>query len=217
LPDRTPGNFTANNDNPVNPSDFTAGQYLLVSGTPDGGFDRHFATKARVIKLSKIPTFGQLLNTQFRSTLFTQDTLDFMVDACTGSACQPFSNDASYTNFTIGSTLMPLVTVCYYVKTVNGQNHLVRNEGGLITANNGQYIVSGGAETLVGELDNFSVSYTLDDTSVQATPISPNVNWLQKINTVNVSVSRNMKSPIGKEIIEQQATVSFPVVNFNLQ
>lgn len=218
LPDRTPGNFNANNDNPVSPNQFNPGDYLLISGTPDGSFDRAFTPKARIIKLLRTPTFGQLLATsQFRSNQFSQDTLDFNVDSCSGSACQPFSNDGSYTSFTLGSTLMPLITVCYYIKGISGQNYLVRNEGGIIVLNNGNSVVSGGTETLVAELDNFSVCYTLDDTSVQPTPISPNVNWLQHINSINISVSRNIPSPIGKEILERQKTTSFPIINFQLQ
>ena len=209
---RTSGSKVAN---PANPdfSTFETGELMLLVGAPDST-TRDYQPQARLVKLLEQPT---TLDTGFSRNL-KEPEAQFVINDCASASCPPFSNDnISYTNFAPGSVLMPMIAVSYYVKTVNQQNYLVRNEGGFIIPQNNQFISFGGTETFVGEIDKLFISYQLNDGSLQPTPANPNnISWLKQIQSVNISLSRILPTSYGKEPVHREETLSFPLHNLEL-
>lgn len=202
--------------NPSSPdfSSFQIGQLMMLIGAPDST-TRDYQPQARMVKLLEKPS---MVEVGFIRNNLKQPEAQFIVDECASASCVPFSNDnITYTNFAPGSVLMPMVAVSYYVKSVSGQNYLVRNEGGFLIPQNNQFVSFGGTETLVSEVDKLSISYQLNDGTNQPTPASPNnVSWLKQIQSVSIFVSRTLPASYGKEPVHREETLSFPIHNLEL-
>ncbi len=124
------------------------------------------------------------------------------------------------TEFDIGSTLIPVKVVSFYLKQDQMSSRVVRNEGGVILPDeNGNFSVQGGSEINIGEIDSISVSYQLKNLTTVSTPNTPLVSWLNDVKSVNVTLTRVLPAGQGaaSEQITRKATINFPIVIQNLE
>jgi hypothetical protein len=106
----------------------------------------------------------------------------------------------------------------FYMKNDQFGSRLVRNDGATITADgNGNFQIQGGKETILGEVDSLAVSYKLKDGSVQKTPNTPLIAWLNDITSVNISIVRAIPPAQGTENLTRKINLSFPIVIRNLE
>lgn len=111
-----------------------------------------------------------------------------------------------------GTNLVPLRLTSFYINETAIGKKLVRNDNGVILpTGNGTFQVQGGKESMVGQTDSLVVTYHLDDGTTQPTPNTPAVSWLNKIISVDITISGSVPNAKGKEIISQQSTVNFPL------
>lgn len=205
---------SANNSTlPVIPSAemFRAGQLMLVLEAPTFT-DISTQPKQSVAVLVKLISVTQVntANRQF---------LQFNCEICSqGGGCGQLINDptANISN-PAGAILAPLKLTSFYVKKDNFGNKLIRNDDGVILPSGDGFAVSGGKESIVGETDNFVVSYHLRDGSVVPTPNTPLVSWLNDVLSVDVSVSGAMAGSQGDDYFDRSAKLSFPIITRNLE
>lgn len=205
---------SATNDPAVpNPTNFRAGDLMLVIGVEA---NTKVATRpqAQLIRLTSTPEVNKPL---VRTSTSLPVTLNFSFTDC-NSGCNGLTNLQSgkgistINTFAVGSAVIPIQIYIYHVMNFAGQKALVRTDGGQIVSDSAGFQVVGGNYYKIGEIDSLNITYQLTDGTTRLTPNSPTqVNWLDDINSVTLSVTRQIPSPLNDDTINRAVTYSYPV------
>ena len=133
--------------------------------------------------------------------VFNQKSVQVNYDLCSNGQCSELLPNVvnffdSPKNVGVGGLLIKLKVASIYVKTDEFGTRLILNEGGLLVPSglgeNVSYQISGGTETILGEVDKFNVVYNLTDGSQQPTPNSSIIPWVLHINSIDITLERGM-------------------------
>lgn len=184
---------------------------MLVGGPPAANQPGALATVQAVGRLVRLTAQPRIIE----AGQPLRPLMEFSFDVCENGACgQKFPQLTNATNlksFGLGSALMPINIVSFYLSRSGERAQVMRNDGGTIVAATGGFQVLGGKESFIGEADSLKISYQLEDGSVQPTPNSPVVPWINQIVGVNVEISRSVPSTLPGEQITRTLTSSFPL------
>ncbi|MFY9224826.1 MAG: prepilin-type N-terminal cleavage/methylation domain-containing protein [Blastocatellia bacterium] len=133
--------------------------------------------------------------------IFNQKAVHVTYDLCSNGQCSELLPNVinffdSPKNVGVGGLLIKLKVASIYVKTDEFGTRLILNEGGLLVPSgleeNVSYQISGGTETILGEIDKFSVIYNLVDGSQQPTPNTSIIPWVSDISSIDITLERGM-------------------------
>ncbi|MFY9224842.1 MAG: hypothetical protein WAQ98_19375 [Blastocatellia bacterium] len=133
--------------------------------------------------------------------IFNQKSVHVTYDLCSSGQCSELLPNVvnffdSPRNVGVGGLLVKLKVASIYVKTDEFGTRLILNEGGLLVPSglgeNVSYQISGGQETILGEIDKFSVIYNLVDGSQQPTPNTSIIPWVSDISSIDITLERGM-------------------------
>jgi len=133
--------------------------------------------------------------------VFNQKAVHVTYDLCSNGQCSELLPNVvnffdSPKNVGVGGLLVKLKVASIYVKTDEFGTRLILNEGGLLVPSglgeNVSYQVAGGTETILGEVDKFSVIYNLVDGSQQSTPNTSVISWVSDISSIDITLERGM-------------------------
>jgi hypothetical protein len=152
---------------------------------------------------------------------------DFCETGVCSSAFPNLMNNSATTSireFGIGSALVPINIVNFYLVKGQGRSQVVRNDGGSFAAvpNSTDFQIVGGENSFLGEADRFKISYTRRDSATgnlitEATPAVYPVTWLSEIQSVIVEVNRKIAAPVGNEQIDRTFKLEFPITIKSLE
>lgn len=198
-----------------NPNMFNPGDVLLLINTPeDFGEAKEVQTSSRLVKI-----INMVGTNNSKGEL---QSIDITFDLCLNNECSGLFPGLSNppdapTQFSAGAILVPLKLTTFFYKSDKMSNRLVRNRGGVVLpTEDGKFQIQGGEETILGEVDNFIVTYHLRDGSKQPTPNSPIVNWLGEIVSVDTEIAREIPSAYKEKAFSRQAKLNFPIAIRNL-
>lgn len=138
--------------------------------------------------------------------VFNQKSVQVTYDLCSNGQCSELLPNVinffdSPKNVGVGGLLIKLKVASIYVKTDEFGTRLILNEGGLLVPSglgeNVSYQISGGTETILGEVDKFNVIYNLTDGSQQLTPNSSIIPWVLDISSIDITLERGMPGIFG--------------------
>ena len=133
--------------------------------------------------------------------IFNQKAVHVTYDLCSNGQCSDLLPNVinffdSPKNVGVGGLLVKLKVASIYVKTDEFGTRLILNEGGVLVPSglgeNVSYQISGGQETILGEIDKFSVIYNLVDGSQQSTPNTSVISWVSDISSIDITLERGM-------------------------
>lgn len=133
--------------------------------------------------------------------VFNQKSVQVNYDLCSNGQCSELLPNVinffdSPKNISVGGLLIKLKVASFYVKTDEFGTRLVLNEGGILVPSglgeNVSYQISGGTETILGEVDKFNVVYNLTDGSQQPTPNSSIIPWVLDISSIDITLECGM-------------------------
>lgn len=202
---------------------YQVGDLMLLIGTPPTAITKNgdlgeVQSFARIVKVTNI---SNPINSKIGS--LNQNYISFTYDLCLSGECDSrlpglFNLSTTPTSFGIGSILIPIKTACFYLKTDAMGNRLMRNDDGVILPNgDGTFKAVAGKESILGEIDSFTVKYILNNGVIQNTPPSPRVDWLKEIKSIDISLTRNMPSLKGSEDLTRTVNANFPLVIKHLE
>lgn len=192
---------------------FKVGDLMLIVVPPiydDTDSKVTVTTESRLVRiLSVTPPSNPTPGTR----QFIQITYDLCLSGECGQQLPGLTNvPTSPIKFTTGAIIVPLRLSSFYFKQDQMSHRLVRNDGGVFLPDgNGGFNIQGGQETILGETDNFTVTYRLKDGTIQPTPVSPLVPWLTDITSVDISILREIPSTRNNELLSRKLTLNFPI------
>ncbi len=193
------------------PEMFHVGDTLLLVSNPGYSADpTTMQSYSRLIYITAVSTFIPILGGG--GSGYIELTFDFCnSNGDCGTQFPGLINNQKAKN-TVGSIVVPLRLSSFYLKKTRFGNTIIRNDGGVILPiGNGSFQIQGGKESIIGESDDFAITYHLSDGTTQPTPANPLVPWLNKITSIDVMLSNSVPSGKGSEQINQQVTVNFPI------
>ncbi|MFY9224340.1 MAG: prepilin-type N-terminal cleavage/methylation domain-containing protein [Blastocatellia bacterium] len=205
------------------PEMFQSGEIMLLVSTPRYQPDDAVEPTRPISRFVKIVSATQIVQGAGNAA---RKFINVTYNICTNGDCADIIPGAinpaisPRTEFDIGSTLVPIRFVSFYLKQDQRSSRLVENEGGVILPDeNGSFSVQGGSEINIGEIDSISVSYQLKNLTTVSTPNTPLVSWLNDVKSVNVTLTRVLPAGQGaaSEQITRKATINFPIVIQNLE
>lgn len=198
------------------PEMFHVGDTILLISNPGYSADpTTMQSYSRLINITAVSPFIPILGGGGSGYIeLTFDFCNFSGDC--GTQFPGLTNNQNGKN-TIGSIVMPLRLSSFYLKKTKFGNSVIRNDGGVILPNGNSFQIQGGKDTIIGESDDFTVTYHLSDGTTQPTPNTPLVSWLNKITSVDILLSNSVPSGKGSEQISQKITTNFQINVRNLQ
>lgn len=217
VPPNVPFNTTILNQNWIPTVDmFHIGDTMLLISEPayDATDPTTTQTRSRLINITGVSSFTPTIAAG--GNAYIELTFDY----CNSGACG--TQFPGLTNTVLapktGSAVIPLRISSFYLKKTRFGNTVIRNDGGVILpVGNGSFQMQGGKEIVIGESDEFTVTYHLSDGTTQPTPNNPLVPWLNSITSVDVALSGSLPTGKGNEQISEKVTVNFPINVRNLQ
>ncbi|MBK7995967.1 MAG: prepilin-type N-terminal cleavage/methylation domain-containing protein [Blastocatellia bacterium] len=206
-----------------NPDMFQPGEIMLLVSTPPYQPDDAVEPTRPISRFVKIVSATQ--TTQSAGTA-ARKFINVTYNVCANGECADVFPSvinpviSPRTEFDIGATLVPIKVTSFYLKQDQMSSRVVRNDGGVILPDgNGNFVVQGGSEINLGEIDSISVSYQLKNLTTVPTPNTPLVSWLNDIKSVNITLTRVLPAGQGaaSEQITRKATINFPIVIQNLE
>jgi prepilin-type N-terminal cleavage/methylation domain-containing protein len=190
---------------------FNVGDLMLLVGAAPGSAaaSSNAQSESRLIKLSASPV--RITGGTPKRELF-EFRYDFCEEGSCGSQFPQLINRTSTKIFTIGSALLPINIVTFYLSKNDVRTLVMRNDGGRIISVDGKdNEIVDGKESFVGEADSIQISYLLRDNSERPTPDNPVVDWLNQVKGVRVQLRREIRLPIGNETASRRLDISFPI------
>jgi len=159
--------------------------------------------------------------------VFNQKSVQVNYDLCSIGQCSELLPNVinffdSPRNVGVGGLLVKLKVASVYVKTDEFGTRLILNEGGILVPSglgeNVSYQISGGQETILGEIDKFSVIYNLVDGSQQPTPNTSIVSWVSDISSIDITLARGMPGVPGTASgdFHRVVKLNYPLIIKNL-
>ena len=215
-------NFSTGLPSTPNAQMFQEGDLFLLVGTGSSlsqtkyNFVSAAKASSRLVRITSVGSVG--------IKQFNQAFLNVNYNLCLTGECGPqlpglINNELSPKSFGLGSILVPLRAMSFYVKETPSGKQLVKNVGGVILPdgnNSTNGIVRGGKEVFLGEIDDFQVVYNLKDGSVNSTPANLPVTWASDVQSLDVTLTRGVPQKNG-ENLTQVVKTNFPLLlnNFN--
>jgi len=202
---------------------FKAGEVMLLVSTPPYQPDDAVEPAKPISRFVKIVSATQ--TTQGAGTA-ARKFISVTYNLCANGECADVipgvinPTVSPRTEFDIGSTLVPIRFASFYLKQDQRGSRVVRNDDGVILPDeNGNFVVQGGKNANIGEIDSISVSYQFKDGSILPTPNIPLVSWLNNVKSVNVTLTRVLPAGYGaaSEEISRKTTINFPITVQNLE
>jgi type II secretory pathway pseudopilin PulG len=159
--------------------------------------------------------------------VFNQKSVQVTYDLCSIGQCSELLPNVinffdSPKNIGVGGLLVKLKVASVYVKTDEFGTRLILNEGGILVPSglgeNVSYQISGGQETILGEVDKFSVIYNLVDGSQQPTPNTSIIPWVSDISSIDITLARGMPGIPGTASgdFHRVVKLNYPLITKNL-
>ena len=200
------------------PEMFQTGQLMLLAGSPASRrAGNTVLSKARPVKLNSVTQIQNSFNTTGSNPSYLQFTYDLCVNNCQGEISGLLNFADAPNMVSTGSLLIPIKVASFYIKRDQMSSRLVRNDNGLILPNgDGTFQISVGTETILGEADSMTVNYRLTDNSLQPSPSSPVIPWLNNITSLDIKLTKAMPSVQGTEDLTRSTDINFPVLVRNI-
>ncbi len=194
---------------------FHIGDTMLLISEPayDATDPTTTQTRSRLINITGVSSFTPTLAAG--GTAYIELTFDYCNSGACGTQFPGLSNTILAPK--AGSAVIPLRIASFYLKKTKFGSTVIRNDGGVILPTGSSFQIQGGKEVIIGESDDFTLTYHLSDGTTQPTPANPLVSWLNNITSVDVALSGSLPTGKGNEQINQKVTVNFPINVRNLQ
>ncbi|MEW6737157.1 MAG: hypothetical protein AB1489_38085, partial [Acidobacteriota bacterium] len=199
----------------IPPGLFNIGDLFLLVGTQAlrgrGAVIGPLPIDSRLVRLTAMPSIVTLSNP-------TRVVIELRYNLCETGNCGaqlPYMTNTTTTKqFAAGSTLIPINLVHFHIVEQGNRKLLMRNVGGSIIPDSSsgqlQFRMVGGTESVIGEVDDFSISYLLADGRDLPTPETPLVDWLNQVNAVRIKLSKSAYAESTRETIKRDATLTYP-------
>lgn len=183
---------------------FNEGDLYLMVGQATTGRVSIAKPGSRLIRIINATDPGKLPSSGVG--IFNQKFVQVNYDLCSNGQCSDLLPNVinffdSPKNVGVGGLLVKLKVASIYIKTDEFGTRLILNEGGVLVPSglgeNVSYQISGGQETILGEIDKFSVIYNLVDGSQQPTPNTSVISWVSDISSIDITLERGMPGIAG--------------------
>lgn len=181
---------------------------LLIVGSSEGS-----QKVARVVRLRSLT----------RPITNERTVLELNYDLCDKGACgdslPQLRNNTGTKIFQAGSAVIKPRFITFYAVRRGSNLQVYRNEGGRMEVDmlNGGFKIEGGQDSLLGEVDQISIGYILDDNTYQETPPVPDEKWIDKIKAVQLKMSKSRALPFGNERAQRELSVEFALTARTLE
>ncbi len=168
---------------------------------------------ARIVRLRSLP----------RPITNERTVLELNYDLCDKGTCgdslPQLRNNTETKIFQAGSAVIKPRFITFYAVRRGSNLQIYRNEGGRIEMDmlNGGFRIEGGQDSLLGEVDQMSIGYILDDNTYQETPPAPDEKWTDKIKAVQLKMYKSRALPFGNERAQRELSVEFALTARTLE